>query len=175
MIFSQRYKDLIDISNEDQRDVICGNIDFAAKQKIAVVLEKFREPQTYHPNRYNDYGERTDALEIAVNKLKESIRYPVANLAARDFSCLVSTETIVTAMLTPYLFDLIELQYDEFIKAVEFLERYSFAEAITNTGKSYESVMKIICGDNKGNANELTQMLLNYNHYTSRNYKSRRI
>ena len=50
--------------------------------------------------------------------------------------------------------------YDELIKAVEFLEKEDYAEAITNAGKSYESIMKIICGADKGNAGELTKQIV---------------
>lgn len=56
--------------------------------------------------------------------------------------------------------------YDELIKAVEFLEKDNYAEAVTNAGKSYESVMKIICGADRGNADALTQKILSDGHIT---------
>lgn len=231
MIFSQRYKDLIDFGNGESKDEICGDIDFTVKQKIAKALEDFREPQKYHPNRYDNYEETTDALEIAANKLNELVGYPVANLAAMDFNPMGDKSVVLGSMFTPFLFDLIELQfealsdsekepfrmavnnvlrdndvpwiiadgvmikidakqfeqdlkrkaleqlheltdsapvfqsaYDELIKAVEFLEKDNYAEAITNAGKSYESVMKIICGADRGNADALTQKLISDNH-----------
>jgi hypothetical protein len=231
MIFSQRYKDLIDFGNGESKDEICGDIDFTVKQKIAKALEDFREPQKYHPNRYDSYEETTDALEIAANKLNELIGYPVANLAAMDFNPMGESSMVLGAMFTPFLFDLIELQYealsdsekepfrmavnnvlkdndvpwiiadgvmikidakqfeqdlkrkaleqlheltdsapvfqtayDELVKAVEFLEKDNYAEAVTNAGKSYESVMKIICGVDKGNADKLTKQIINDTH-----------
>ncbi|BBH50081.1 hypothetical protein Pcatena_06680 [Parolsenella catena] len=36
--------------------------------------------------------------------------------------------------------------YDELRKAVDFLGRGDYAEAVINAGKSYESVLKVICG-----------------------------
>lgn len=231
MIFSQRYKDLIDFGNGESKDEICGDIDFTVKQKIAKALEDFREPQKYHPNRYDNYEETTDALEIAANKLNELVGYPVANLAAMDFSPMGDESVVLGSMFTPFLFDLIELQfetlsdsekepfrmavnnvlkdndvpwiiadgvmikidarqfeqdlkrkaleqlhelkdsvpvfqsaYDELIKAVEFLKKDNYAEAVTNAGKSYESVMKIICGADRGNADALTQKLISDSH-----------
>ena len=231
MIFSQRYKDLIEVGNGESKDHICGEIEFEVKQKIAKILENFREPQKYHPSRYDSWEETTDALEIAAKKLNEIIGAPVANWAATDFSPIVDVGVVIGCMFTPYLFDLIELQYDalsenekesfrqqvneafrvnevlwiitdgvmikidakqfeqdlkrktleqlhelrdsapvfqsaydELIKAVEFLEKEDYAEAITNAGKSYESIMKIICGADKGNAGELTKQIVSDEH-----------
>ena len=231
MIFSQRYKDLIKFGDGESKDEICGDIDFTVKQKIVGTLKEFREPVRYHPNRYDNYEQTTDALEIAANKLNETIGYPVANMAAADFMPYGSEDIALASMFTPFLFDLIELQYealsesekepfrvavnvvfrdndipwiiadgvmvkidakqfeqdlkrkaleqlheltdsapvfqsayDELIKAVEFLEKDNYAEAITNAGKSYESVMKIICGADRGNADALTQKLISDNH-----------
>ena len=233
MIFSQRYKDLIEFGNGESKDEICGDIDFTVKQKIVKALEDFREPQKYHPNRYDNYEETTDALEIAANKVNELVGYPVANLAAMDFSPMGNSTVVLASMFAPFLFDLIELQYealsdnekepfriavntvlkendipwiitdgvmikidekqfeqdlkrkaleqlheltdsapvfqsayDELIKAIEFLEKDNYAEAVTNAGKSYESVMKIICGADRGNADALTQKILSDNHVT---------
>lgn len=233
MIFSQRYIDLIDFGNGESKDEICGDIDFTVKQKIVNVLEDFREPQKYHPNRYDNYEETTDALEIAANKVNDLAGYPVVNLAAMDFNPMGDSSVVLASMFTPFLFDLIELQYealsesekepfrmavnnvlrdndvpwiiadgvmikidakqfeqdlkrkaleqlheltdsapvfqsayDELIKAVEFLEKDNYAEAITNAGKSYESVMKIICGADRGNADALTQKILSDGHIT---------
>ncbi|MCI6915176.1 MAG: hypothetical protein MR799_06840 [Lachnospiraceae bacterium] len=233
MIFSQRYKDLIEFGNGESKDEICGDIDFTVKQKIVKALEDFREPQKYHPNRYDSYEETTDALEIAANKVNDLVGYPVANLAAMDFNPMSDSSVVLASMFTPFLFDLIELQYealsdsekepfrmsvnavlrdndvpwiitdgvmikidakqfeqdlkrkaleqlheltdsapvfqsayDELIKAVEFFEKDNYAEAITNAGKSYESVMKIICGADRGNADALTQKILSDSHIT---------
>lgn len=233
MIFSQRYKDLIEFGNGESKDEICGDIDFTVKQKIVKALEDFREPQKYHPNRYDSYEETTDALEIAANNVNDLVGYPVANLAAMDFNPMSDSSVVLASMFTPFLFDLIELQYealsdsekepfrisvnavlrdndvpwiitdgvmikidakqfeqdlkrkaleqlheltdsapvfqsayDELIKAVEFFEKDNYAEAITNAGKSYESVMKIICGADRGNADALTQKILSDSHIT---------
>ena len=48
---------------------------------------------------------------------------------------------------------------DELAKAIEFLKKGEYAEAVTNACKSYESVMKVICGDDKATANKLIQRI----------------
>ena len=114
MIFSQRYKELISFGDGESKDEICGDIDFTVKQKIVGALEDFREPVKYHPNRYDDYEETTDALEIAANKLNSIVGYPVANTAAADFMSYGGESGALDSMFTPFLFDLIELQYEAF-------------------------------------------------------------
>lgn len=52
--------------------------------------------------------------------------------------------------------------YDELKKAVEYLGRGDYAEAVTNAAKSYESVLKVICGQSSetSTANELTRRIV---------------
>ena len=47
--------------------------------------------------------------------------------------------------------------YDELIKAIEFFQKGNYAEAISNAGKSYESVMKVVLQVDRGNADKLTK------------------
>ena len=110
MIFSQRYKDFIEFGNGESKDEICGDIDFTVKQKIVKALEDFREPQKYHPNRYDSYEETTDALEIAANKVNDLVGYPVANLAAMDFNPMSDSSVVLASMFTPFLFDLMRVR-----------------------------------------------------------------
>lgn len=107
MIFSERYKELIDVGHGEAKDNICGEIKFNIKKKIAEVLVEFAEPQKYQVSRYNNLEEKTTALE--------------------------------------------------------FGEKGSYAEAISNAEKSYESVLKILCNVNRGNADKLTKQVLETN------------
>ena len=50
--------------------------------------------------------------------------------------------------------------YGELLSACESLQKNGFASAISNAGKSYESVLKVICGLQKGNADKLTKSYL---------------
>ena len=50
--------------------------------------------------------------------------------------------------------------YDELLQACDFWGQDSLATAISNAGKSYESVLKVICGLQRGNADKLTKVYL---------------
>lgn len=46
--------------------------------------------------------------------------------------------------------------YSELLQACSFIETQNYGEAIVNAGNSYESVLKVICAEQKGNADKLT-------------------
>ena len=50
--------------------------------------------------------------------------------------------------------------HSELLRSCESLQKSDFASAISNAGKSYESVLKVICGLKKGNADKLTRAYL---------------
>lgn len=52
---------------------------------------------------------------------------------------------------------------NELPTVLEFLEKGSYEEAISNAGKSYESVLKILCNVNRGNSDKLTKQVLGTN------------
>lgn len=49
--------------------------------------------------------------------------------------------------------------YDELVKAVEHLDRGDYTDAVINANKSYESVMKVICGENEKSAGALAGLI----------------
>lgn len=51
--------------------------------------------------------------------------------------------------------------YDELVKAVEHLDRGDYTDAVINANKSYESVMKVICGENEKSAGALAGLIAN--------------
>jgi hypothetical protein len=77
MIFSERYKDLIDVGHGEYKDYICGEITFAAKMEIFEVLSNFAEPAIIRPNRYDSYEVNTNALHLAIDKLNEITGFQV--------------------------------------------------------------------------------------------------
>lgn len=227
MVFSERYKDLIDVGHGESKDYMCGEITFAAKKEIFEVLSVFAEPTIIRPNRYDNYEVNTNAFHLAIDKLNEIIGFQVMPLTRNVFDGYTDQD-VFGNIFTPWLLDLIELQYielsngeknefqtaintvlqnnnipwllcdgrmvkidaqqfeldlrakalavlhelkdsdpkfqsayDEFMKACEFLEKGNQAEAIANAGKSYESVLKVICGMQKGNADKLTKEYTN--------------
>ena len=220
MIFSKRYKELVDFGNGESVDNICGEISDKARKELAGTMMDFSEPQKYQPNRYDNYTVDTDALQSAVDRLNNEYDYPIVHV--RDFRGDISWD-FLACTFAPFLFDLIEIQYEELSKsekvsfqkeinrvfneydipwilvdgklikidaeqfeldvkakallllqelkdyepkfqsaytelmsACTFFEKGNYSEAISNVEKSYESVLKVICGQQKGNADKLT-------------------
>lgn len=227
MVFSKRYKDLIDIGHGEPVDNICGEIAFSIKKEIAEILKDFAEPITIITNRYDSSEIYKNAHLLAIEKLNKNIGMPVIQTHWNVFDGYIDQD-IFGSIFTPWLFDLIELQYielsdgerrdfqvaittvfknndipwilcdglmlkidkqqfeldlraktlstlhelkdnnpkfqsayNELMMACEFFEKGNYAEAISNAGKSYESVLKVICGINKGNAVKLTKEYTN--------------
>lgn len=223
MVFSERYKELIDVGHGEAKDNICGEIAFVVKKEIAKVLADFAEPAIIKPDRYDSYEVHTSAFRLAIDKLNEIIGFSVITLTRNVFDGC-NNQDVFGNIFTPWLFDLIELQYielsdgekkefqeaintvfqnndipwilcdglmvkidtqqfeldlrakalavlhelkdsdpkfqsayNELMNACEFLEKGNHAEAISNAGRSYESVLKVICGMQKGTADKLTK------------------
>lgn len=49
--------------------------------------------------------------------------------------------------------------YNELLDALDFLNNDKYAEAINNANKAYESIMKVILNEDKGNANQLAKAI----------------
>lgn len=215
-LFSERYGELLQDESNWLGEDDGGTVPYNAKILIARVMVDFREPISIQPNRYDSYTVDSDALDLAIHELNESVDYRVVDL---DMMCMGwgpdEVHTLAN-VCTPHLFDLIELQYeelsddaengkggfrreinevfrehdipwllvdgrlvkidpsqfeqdlklkalsemkelkdadplyqgayDELRKAVGFLGRGDYAEAVINAEKSYESVLKVICG-----------------------------
>lgn len=225
MIFSERYRELIEFGNGESKDNICGEVDYDIKKKIVSILFEFAEPAIIRPNRYDNYEITTNAFEQAAEKLNDSLGLPIINLDL--FGGETYSVNVIGSTFTPHLFSLIELQYEllsnnekiefqnslnhlfrtnnvqwllidgnmikidsiqfecdirnkaiekmhelkdselifqsaynEFISALEFFEKGNYQEAISNAGKSYESILKVILGADRGNADKLTNQYM---------------
>ncbi len=231
-LFSERYEELLqDESNWFGGDD-GGSVPYSAKVLIARVMEDFREPISLQPSRYDNYTVDTDALDLAIRELNESVDYRVVDLDMMRMGSGLDEVHALANVHTPHLFDLIELQYeelsddaengkggfrgeinkvlreqdipwilvdgrlvkidpkqfeqdlklktlgemkelkdacplyqgayDELRKAIDFLGRGDYAEAVINAEKSYESVLKVILGSESETeaANGLTKRLL---------------
>ena len=231
-LFSERYEELLqDESNWFGGDD-GGSVPYSAKVLIARVMEDFREPISLQPSRYDNYTVDTDALDLAIRELNESVDYRVVDLDMMRMGSGLDEVHALANVHTPHLFDLIELQYeelsddaengkggfrgeinkvlreqdipwilvdgrlvkidpkqfeqdlklktlgemkelkdacplyqgayDELRKAIDFLGRGDYAEAVINAEKSYESVLKVILGSEFETeaANGLTKRLL---------------
>lgn len=231
-LFSERYEELLqDESNWFGGDD-GGSVPYSAKVLIARVMEDFREPISLQPSRYDNYTVDTDALDLAIRELNESVDYRVVDLDMMRMGSGLDEVHALANVHTPHLFDLIELQYeelsddaengkggfrgeinkvlreqdipwilvdgrlvkidpkqfeqdlklktlgemkelkdacplyqgayDELRKAIDFLGRGDYAEAVINAEKSYESVLKVILGSESETeaANGFTKRLL---------------
>ncbi len=85
MMFSERYRDLIESGNGELVDHICGEIPYNVKVKISDAMNDFAEPTILHPNRYDSYEEPTTALHIADNCFNEKIGVPLIRLDQNGF------------------------------------------------------------------------------------------
>lgn len=231
-LFSERYGELF----QDEPNWFGGDdgssVPYSAKVLVARVMEDFREPISFQPNRYDSYTVDTNALDLAINELNEHVDYRVVDLDMMRMGSSLDEVHALANVYTPHLFDLVELQYeelsddaengkggfrgeinkvfrendipwflvdgrlvkidprqfeqdlklkalsemrelkdadplyrrayDELRKAIDFLGRGDYAEAVINAEKSYESVLKVICGPKSETeaANSLIKRLL---------------
>ena len=113
MIFTQRYKELIFDEEGITIDGFCDDLEYRIKEKLADVMTRFAEPQKFKPNRYDNYEITTDALKSAIHEYEEVKGCPLI-YHNHNYSGYASSELAV--QLTPTLFDIIELQFDQLSK-----------------------------------------------------------
>lgn len=111
MLFSERYADLINTEHEGFVDNICGDIEYDLKVQLGSIMRQFAEPQKIYPDRYSGYEVITTALESAINSFNERKGVPYITLTHNVFDGPAYDHLAST--FTPFLFDLIELQYAE--------------------------------------------------------------
>lgn len=111
MLFSERYSDLIDVGHGEPVDNICSDIDDATKSELASTMREFVEPQKIYPDRYSNYDVTTTALEVAISSFNDIKGMPYINLTHNIFDGPMYDH--LAATFTPFLFDVIELQYAE--------------------------------------------------------------
>lgn len=136
MIFSKRYKDFVKYGGFHQQDNICGKIDDNAKKEIIDLLHEFDEPKRVSRNRYNNYIENTSALSEAFknfSKLTNNITYNLSNKL---------TNFLLPTIFNPFLFDIIELQYNE----LSSNEKADFQSAINSVFNQYDIPWIIVDG-----------------------------
>lgn len=111
MLFSERYADLVKVVDGEYIDNICGAITDDAKADIAEVMRQFVEDQRVYPNRYNSYCIYTNALESAIKQFNDIKGGPYIWFERSDFD--KSWSNPLRTVFTPFLFDVIELQFAE--------------------------------------------------------------
>ena len=124
MLFSERYKDFIELENREPVDHICGKIDYPVKKQLSAVMSEFAEPMTVYLSRYYSREKSTTALEIAVETFNATNRTHFIS-----FQHNISDDSVqdsLASAFTPFLFDIIELQY----KNLSDEEKVNFQSAI---------------------------------------------
>ena len=110
-LFTERYKDLISTGNGGSVDKISFSVDFKTKKQLCRTMLEFQEPIQYRPNRYDSFTQNTNALEVAINNLNSFMDFPCIDLSGGLLSP-VPLEDLFAEFFTPYIFDVIEYQYD---------------------------------------------------------------
>lgn len=132
MLFSERYVELIKVDNGEFIDNICGQVSDDVKADISEVMRQYAEPSIIYPNRYDSYEIRTTALEIAINNFNEIKGVPYITLKHNVFDGPMYDH--LAAAFTLFLFDVIELQYNE----LSSNEKVSFQEEINSVFAKYD-------------------------------------
>ena len=80
---------------------------------------------------------------------------------AQQFECDLKAKALENMRLLKDANPIFQSAYIELMTAIEALEKTDYQSAISNAGKSYESVLKVILSENKGNADKLTSQYMN--------------
>lgn len=114
-LFSERYKDLISYGGGEPIDNISGKVEFSTKKHLCNVMFEFAEPLRVQRNRYDSWIDNTDVLAEAINRFNEFLEISLVDL--NMYTCFAtSQEDILASQFTPFLFDIIEFQFDELSK-----------------------------------------------------------
>lgn len=111
-LFSVRYKELIQYGDGKPTDNISASVSYSAKKHFCKVMIEFAEPKSIRRSRYDSFIDNTDALNEAIRRLNEAMDFSVINMTDSMFSPCYQEE-ILASYFTPFIFDVIELQYDE--------------------------------------------------------------
>lgn len=127
-LFSVRYKELIHYGDGNPTDNISHSVSHSAKIHLGKIMTEFAEPMLVQRNRYDSWKDKTNALDEAILRFNEFIGVPLINSIETVFS-QCSLEEYLAAVFTPFLFDVVEYQYDELSKG----EKQSFIGAINES------------------------------------------
>lgn len=125
-LFSFRFADLVLL--EDQWiDNISGNVTFSQKLHLAKIMSEFAEPIELRESRYSNETVDSNVLAYSIDYFNSLFDYPHLNyiydwIGTFDFNMLAG-------QFTPFLFDIIELQYRFLSKD----EKKSFAKSINQS------------------------------------------
>ena len=127
-LFSERYKELIQYGTGEPIDNISGMVEYNSKKHLCKIMFEFAEPMRVQRSRYDNWTDNSDALTESINKLNEFLELPVIDLRLVDFSPCPDEE-LLASYFTPFIFDIIEFQFDELSKG----EKQPFQTSINSS------------------------------------------
>lgn len=136
-MFSERYKEFIN-TDGCWEDNISSEVDFTKRKRICKVLFEFAEPQSIRISRYDNYTENSNAFCEALKRINDYLGYPLLDLDLFDFG-YGNLEDRLASYFTPYLFDIIELQYDE----LSMGEKTNFQQSINRLFKTQKIAFRL--------------------------------
>ena len=124
MIFSERYKEILSSQNRETERLFCDEVSVKAKVDISSIMNEFYEPFKIQPDRYNSYTINTSSLQEAIDK------WVRIKCFSRDLNLeKILYEKAFEKLRTPFLFDIVELQYEELSGG----EKIEFADEINKS------------------------------------------
>lgn len=125
-LFSFRYADLVLI--EDQLiDNISGSVTFSQKLHLSKIMREFAEPVELRTSRYSNETVTSNVLAYSIDYFNDLFDYPHFN--AYDWIGTFDDSNMLAGQFTPFLFDVIELQY----RFLSDDEKKSFAKSINQS------------------------------------------
>lgn len=109
MLFSERYKGALFDKEGNWTDTISSDVTFQCKQWIVEIMMEFDEPKKVRTSRYSNETENRGTVGLVIEKFCHDSNYYCSSCFL-DYTGRYNQEQIAS-LYTPFLFDLIEMQY----------------------------------------------------------------
>ena len=109
MLFSEKYAALI--INQDSQTSFCEELTNFAKTNIIKIMTEFDAPANFFPNRYDGFEITTSVLQIAIHNFIDKKETSEFEFKINDYGEILYDN--LYEISTRYLWDLIELQFEE--------------------------------------------------------------
>ncbi len=128
-LFSFRFADLVLIEGQ-WVDNISANVTFSQKLHLVNVMLNFCEPLTLRKSRYSDDTVESNVLDYAIDFFNSLFDYPHFQKSGYDYVWdLPCDRNMLAGQFTPFLFNIIEIQY----KFLSKEEKRPFSKAINES------------------------------------------
>ena len=131
MLFSERYKGALFDKEGNWTDTISSDVTFQCKQRLVEVMMEFDEPKTVRTSRYSSETKNCEIVRLIIEKFCHDFNY--YSLSCFLDYCGRYNQEQISSLYTPFLFDLIEMQYEALSKK----EKTDFKEKINSTFEEF--------------------------------------